>query len=42
MFGFNYLNAEMGNNLLIAITMVAITGMMMVVQVMVKARRLNV
>ena len=42
MFGFNYFNAEMGNNLLIAITAVVILVLMIVIQVMLKSRKLNV
>jgi len=42
MFVFNYVYADMGNNMLIAISAVAIACMMMVVQVMLKARKLNV
>ena len=42
MFGFNYLYSDMGNNLLIAITAVSITSLMMVIQVMLKTRKLNV
>ncbi len=41
-FGFNYFNAEMGNNLLIGITAVAIVLVMITVQIMLKARKLNV
>jgi len=42
MFGFNYFNAEMGNNLLIAITAVAIVCLMMLIQVMLNTRKVNV
>ena len=42
MFGFNYTYAEMGNNLLIAITAVSIGFLMIGIQVMLKSRKLNV
>ncbi|MDH3708979.1 MAG: undecaprenyl/decaprenyl-phosphate alpha-N-acetylglucosaminyl 1-phosphate transferase, partial [Cyclobacteriaceae bacterium] len=41
-FGFNYFNAEMGNNMLIGITAIAIVLVMITVQIMLKARKLNV
>lgn len=42
MFVFNYLNADMGNNLLIAITAVSILCLMMVIQVVLYSRKVNV
>ncbi len=42
MFVFNYLNADMGNNLLITITAVAILCLMMVIQVILYSRKVNV
>ena len=42
MFGFNYMYSDMGNNLLIAITAVSIGFLMIVIQVMLKSRNLNV
>jgi UDP-N-acetylmuramyl pentapeptide phosphotransferase/UDP-N-acetylglucosamine-1-phosphate transferase len=42
MFGFNYFYSDMGNNLLIAITAVAILFLMLVIQVMINSRKLNV
>jgi UDP-N-acetylmuramyl pentapeptide phosphotransferase/UDP-N-acetylglucosamine-1-phosphate transferase len=41
MFGFNYIYAEMGNNLLIAITAVSIVFLMIMIQMMLKAKKLN-
>lgn len=42
MFGFNYFNADMGNNLLIAITAISIVVLMIGIEIMLKARKLNV
>jgi len=41
MFGFNYIYAEMGNNLLIAITAVSIVFLMIMIHMMLKAKKLN-
>ena len=42
MFGFNYTYSDMGNNLLIAITALFIVCLMIVIQLMLKSRKLNV
>lgn len=42
MFVFNYINADMGNNLLITISAMSIAFLMVIIQVMLKARKLNV
>ncbi len=41
-FGFNFFNSDMGNNLLIGITAVCIVILMIGVEVILKARKLNV